>query len=119
MPLKLIFKAFKQTFSLPLYLPPLLWDKKGSYQNDNLKLHQFIHPKSVVQNAPRFNHIRRIGQRTDLTLVQNALKLTTADDIGGCAQLLVIFTRSSLKTTADEIEEEYTLIGLIRMKPFH
>jgi len=42
--------------------------------------------------------------------------LDTADDIGD---------RKSkdknwpLKTTADEIEEEYTLIGLIRMKPFH
>ena len=47
-----------------------------------------------------------IGQRTDLTLAKNGLKLDTADDIGD---------RKSkgngwpLKTTADEIEEEYTV----------
>jgi len=57
-----------------------------------------------------------IGQRTDLTLVQNALKLDTADDIGDRKSNT---QNGYLKTTADEIGEEYTLIGLIRMKPFH
>ena len=48
--------------------------------------------------------------------MQNALKLDTADDIGDRKSNT---QNGYLKTTADEIEEEYTLIGLIRMKPFH
>ena len=50
------------------------------------------------------------------------LKLTTADDIGGCAQLLVIFTRSSLKTTADEIGQRIHLNRLNKgetVSPIH
>jgi len=68
------------------------------------------------QNGKKLTTADEIGQRTDLTLVQNALKLDTADDIGDRKSNT---QNGYLKTTADEIEEEYTLIGLIRMKPFH
>jgi len=103
------------TIAVEVYLPDIEAAKEWIIKNQ-LGRRNLTEQEVSYYRGKLYESRKRQGARTDLTLGKNFLKLDTADDIGD---------RKSkdknwpLKTTADEIEEEYTLIGLIRMKPFH